>query len=69
MEEDQTNHERNQTECSIHHCVLDSLEQAVGISTYLHPEISGFSAVSKARYSDFIVHEGTDFVVPFFCLL
>ncbi|KAG7366262.1 tRNA pseudouridine synthase D [Nitzschia inconspicua] len=33
----------------------DEMEQSVGISEYLSD--TGFSAVSKARYSDFLVHE------------
>jgi hypothetical protein len=40
---------------------FDSVENAVGILSYassvtVHP---GFAAVLKARYSDFLVHEGT----------
>jgi tRNA pseudouridine13 synthase len=34
-----------------------SEESNVGISMYAAPQVEGFSAVSKARYSDFIVHE------------
>jgi hypothetical protein len=37
--------------------VLDPTEVALGISTYLRPDIQGFSAVSKGRFSDFLVHE------------
>lgn len=33
-------------------------EVNVGISAYAIPNVDGFSAISKARYSDFIVHEG-----------
>lgn len=41
---------------------FDSVENAVGILSYassvtVHP---GFAAVLKARYSDFLVHEGTN---------
>jgi hypothetical protein len=35
----------------------DSIEQKFGISAYASPHL-GFAAVVKARYSDFIVHEG-----------
>jgi hypothetical protein len=37
---------------------LDVMESHMGITVYLSPEFPGFSAVSKARYSDFCVHEG-----------
>lgn len=37
----------------------DPIEEELGITAYLSPEIPGFSAVLKARYSDFVVHEGT----------
>jgi hypothetical protein len=37
----------------------DAVESAVGISSYMSTEHSGFAAVLKARYSDFVVHEGT----------
>lgn len=37
---------------------IDATEVSVGIATYLCPEIPGFSAVLKGRFSDFIVHEG-----------
>jgi len=41
-----------------HHLpVGDSTEHELGISVYLSPDHDGFSAVSKARYSDFVVHE------------
>jgi hypothetical protein len=39
--------------------VLDPAEVEVGISVYLNDDAPGFSAVLKARYSDFLVHEGT----------
>lgn len=35
----------------------DELERQVGISSYISSH-EGFAAVVKARYSDFIVHEG-----------
>ncbi|CAB9513576.1 Multisubstrate pseudouridine synthase 7 [Seminavis robusta] len=35
----------------------DSNEKEFGISVYLSPDHVGFSAVLKARYSDFVVHE------------
>ena len=36
----------------------DKIEQSLGISEYFSPSsVSGFSAVVKARYSDFLVHE------------
>jgi hypothetical protein len=35
----------------------DSVEKKFGISAYASPHV-GFAAVVKARYSDFIVHEG-----------
>lgn len=35
----------------------DDLERRFGISSYASPH-DGFAAVVKARYSDFIVHEG-----------
>ena len=35
----------------------DSVEKKFGISAYASPH-EGFAAVVKARYSDFIVHEG-----------
>jgi hypothetical protein len=40
--------------------VIDPTEDTLGISTYLVWSSTeyGFSAISKARYSDFIVHEG-----------
>jgi hypothetical protein len=37
--------------------VLDPTEVALGISSYLRPDVQGFSAVSKGRFSDFLVHE------------
>jgi hypothetical protein len=37
----------------------NAIEREVGISSYLSTEHSGFAAVLKARYSDFVVHEGT----------
>ncbi|GKY96822.1 hypothetical protein MPSEU_000641400 [Mayamaea pseudoterrestris] len=36
---------------------IDPIEQELGITTYLCPDVVGFSAVLKARYSDFVVHE------------
>lgn len=39
--------------------VTDDAERELGITEYLSPGVSGFSAVLKARYSDFCVHEGT----------
>lgn len=36
---------------------FDELEKQVGISSYVSSH-EGFAAVVKARYSDFIVHEG-----------
>lgn len=36
----------------------DKIEESLGISEYVSPSsVSGFSAVVKARYSDFLVHE------------
>ena len=35
----------------------DDLERKFGISAYASPH-EGFAAVLKARYSDFLVHEG-----------
>lgn len=35
----------------------DSIEKQFGIAAYASPH-QGFAAVVKARYSDFIVHEG-----------
>eukprot|EP00956_Cyclotella_meneghiniana_P025165 scaffold51870_cov71-Cyclotella_meneghiniana.AAC.2 len=35
----------------------DSIEKEFGIAAYASPH-QGFAAVVKARYSDFIVHEG-----------
>ena len=35
----------------------DDLERKFGISAYASPH-EGFAAVVKARYSDFVVHEG-----------
>jgi hypothetical protein len=37
--------------------VLDPTEVALGISSYLRLDVQGFSAVSKGRFSDFLVHE------------
>ena len=37
--------------------VGDDTENQLGISVYLTKDHDGFSAVSKARYSDFVVHE------------
>ena len=36
----------------------DALERQMGIVEYLSDH-AGFAAVVKARYSDFLVHEGT----------
>ena len=36
----------------------DAVERDVGICTYLTPSQQGFAAVLKARYADFVVHEG-----------
>ena len=36
---------------------FDAIEKGVGIRVYLSDE-PGFAGVVKARYSDFIVHEG-----------
>jgi tRNA pseudouridine13 synthase len=36
-----------------------AVESEVGISSYMSTEHLGFAAVLKARYSDFVVHEGT----------
>jgi tRNA pseudouridine13 synthase len=35
----------------------DKREESLGIATYMAPDHPGFSAVVKARYSDFVVHE------------
>lgn len=35
----------------------DNIEHDLGISEYMSPSVQGFSAVVKARYSDFLVHE------------
>jgi hypothetical protein len=42
-------------------CIIDPTEDALGISTYLSNSEwnGGFSAISKGRFSDFVVHEGT----------
>jgi TruD family tRNA pseudouridine synthase len=37
--------------------VTDETEVSLGISTYMSPHVPGFSAISKARFSDFLVHE------------
>jgi len=37
---------------------FDSLERRMGISAYASEDNPGFAAVLKARYSDFLVHEG-----------
>lgn len=36
---------------------FDEIERSLGISEYMCPSAPGFSAVVKARYSDFVVHE------------
>lgn len=47
----------------------DPLECEVGIAKYLSPDVPGFFAVLKARYSDFVVHEGMYlFLVSSVCL-
>jgi hypothetical protein len=47
----------------------DPTEVELGIATYLSPNVPGFSAVLKARYSDFVVHEGMYlFLVSSVCL-
>lgn len=38
---------------------FDAIEREVGIRVYLSDE-PGFAAVVKARFSDFIVHEGKE---------
>lgn len=38
---------------------FDEAERSVGITAFVSPDAPGFAAVSKARYSDFLVHEGT----------
>jgi hypothetical protein len=43
----------------------DPTEERLGIKTYLCPDVPGFSAVLKARYSDFIVHEGELYLCSF----
>jgi diphthamide synthase subunit DPH2 len=40
-----------------HFEVYDAIEKNVGIQVYLSDD-PGFAGVVKARYSDFIVHEG-----------
>jgi len=37
--------------------MLDPTEVSLGISCYRSSTTAGFSAVSKARFSDFVVHE------------
>lgn len=37
--------------------VYDNVEKSLGIGEYMSPTVAGFSAVMKARYSDFVVHE------------
>ena len=36
---------------------FDDIEKKFGIAAYASPH-EGFAAVVKARYSDFVVHEG-----------
>lgn len=36
---------------------FDEIEKQLGISEFMSPSVPGFSAVVKARYSDFVVHE------------
>jgi hypothetical protein len=36
----------------------DKVEQEFGIKAYASPNIGGFAAVLKGRYSDFCVREG-----------
>jgi hypothetical protein len=45
----------------------DPTECMLGIAKYLSPNVPGFSAVLKARYSDFVVHEGM-YIIVLFCL-
>lgn len=40
---------------------FDAVEKEVGICSYLSSE-PGFAAVVKARYSDFVVHEGEQII-------
>jgi len=43
---------------------FDAVEREMGISSYMSTENSGFAAVLKARFSDFVVHEGeSDYLV------
>jgi tRNA pseudouridine13 synthase len=37
--------------------IVDPTERELGILTYQSPALTGFTAVLKARYSDFVVHE------------
>ena len=37
---------------------FDKIEHEFGIASYLSLENQGFAAVLKARFSDFLVHEG-----------
>ena len=39
----------------------DAVEQQFGIEAYASPNVSGFAAVLKGRFSDFCVREGTSF--------
>ncbi|GAX27746.1 tRNA pseudouridine13 synthase [Fistulifera solaris] len=40
-----------------HEVIYDPIEQSLGLTAYLSPHVPGFSAISKGRFSDFIVHE------------
>lgn len=46
---------------------FDAVERQVGIESYASSitDNAGFAAVVKARYSDFLVHEGESYVLPF----
>jgi hypothetical protein len=46
----------------------DPTEIKLGIATYLSPNVPGFTAVLKARYSDFVVHEGMYILALLVCL-
>lgn len=39
---------------------FDKVESSMGISSYMSTKNVGFAAVLKARYSDFVVHEGDE---------
>ena len=46
---------------------FDAVERQVGIDSYASSitDNAGFAAVVKARYSDFLVHEGESYVLPY----